>query len=236
MLHKTLGLALVAGLAVSANAGIFSFASDVDHSSFTFGGQGFSLGNAGDSTDLFDLYIDDDNGMLDPLIYSVQFQADFVIDHAGSIEIDGGLFVHTYDLFGEFGFYDADSGDAILTASINNGALTALGTETSWLSTSTILGADSDASDVTYVWNLADNPDYGLFNGASVGPADDAAFTLTFLQTENGAGVEIGSRNRLPLTSWSSEGSYSGSATFVPAPGSIALLAGAGLILRRRRR
>ena len=236
MIHHTISLAIVAGLAASANAGIFSFASDVDHTSFTFGGQGSSLGQAGDSTDLFELYIDDDNGLLDPLVYSVRFYADFVIDHAGSIEIDGGMFVHTYDLSGDFGYYNIDTGDPILTASINNGALTALGTYTRWLSTSTILGADGDASDVTYTWHLDDNPDYGLYNGESVGPADDAAFTLTFLQTNSGSGVKIGNSNKLPLVRWKSEGSYSGSATFVPAPGSLALLAGVGLVLGRRRR
>jgi len=236
VIRHTIGLAIVTGLAASAQAGIFSFASDVDQTSFTFTGFGSGVFDADDPTDILELYIDDDNGMLDPLIYSVEFEANFTIDYAGSVDLGNGLFVHTYDLFGEFGYYNADTGAPILTATIDNGALTALGTDTSWLSTSTVLGADGNASDVTYFWNLADNPDYGLYNGASVGPADDAAFTLTFLQSDSGSGVDIGSRTRLPLTNWVSEGSYSGSATFVPAPGSLALLAGAGLILGRRRR
>jgi hypothetical protein len=229
-----IGTAVVAGLAASANAGIFSFASDNDHTSFTFTGFGGAVGDAADPGDVFALLIDDDNGILTPLTYEVEFNADFAIDYVGSVDLGGGLFVHTYSLDGEFGYYDA-SGAPVLTATIDHGALTALGTAASWLSTSTVLGADGDASDVTYSWHLDDNADYGLFTGSSVGPADDAAFTLTFLQSGQGSGVVLGS-DMLPDDEWVSEGSYSGSATFVPAPGTMALLGGVGLMLGRRRR
>ncbi len=236
MFQKTLALAIVAGLAASTNAGIFSFASDVDHTSFTFAGFGSGVFDADDTSDIMKLYIDDDNGMLDPLIYSVEFEADFTIDYAGSVDLGGGLFVHTYSLNGEFGYYDSITGAPILTASIDHGALTALGAASTWLSTSTVLGADGDASDVTYEWHLDDNADYGLYNGSpSIGPSDDAAFTLTFLQTDGGSGVGLGS-DMLPDFNWVSEGSYSGTAHWVPAPGTLALLVGSGLLLGRRRR
>lgn len=234
MLRQTLGCAVVTGLAAGASAGIFSFASDTDHTSFTFGGFGASVHDAQDPGDVVNLLIDDDNGSNVPLSYDVEFAADFNIAFAGSVPIGGGLFVHTYSLSGEFGFYAAN-GDPVLTASIDGGALTALGDASHWLNTSTILGADAYQSHVEYVWHLADNPSYGLFNGASVGPADDAAFTLTWLQSAQGAGVRLDAE-MLPNGEWNSEGSYSGSATFVPTPGSLVLLGGAGLILGRRRR
>ncbi|MCC7389078.1 MAG: hypothetical protein IT431_09955 [Phycisphaerales bacterium] len=228
----TLGIAALATAAPADT--IFSFASDVDHTSFTFSGFGQSVGDAQDAAEPLELLIDDANGNGIPLSYEVEFNAEFSIAFAGSVSLGGGLFVHTYILNGEFGFYDG-SGSPVLTASIDNGALTALGAQSTWLSNSTLLGADGEGAAVEYVWHLGDNPDYGLYTGASVGPADDGAFTLTFLQSGGGAGVVLGS-DMLPGDEWLSEGSYSGSATFVPAPSSAGLVVGASLVLGRRRR
>ncbi len=223
----------VAALAAAAQAGIFSFASDNDHTSFTFGGFGGSVVDAADPTDIFQLLVDDDNGLLDPLTYEVEFVADFDISYAGSVDMGGGLFVHTYALNGEFGFYDL-GGTPVLTASVSEGALTAFGGASSWYSSSTILSADGDASHIEYIWHGADNAAYGLFTGASVGP-DDAAFTLTFLQNDSGSGVGLDA-NMLPAAQWVSEGSYSGSGTFIPAPASGLVLCGGLLLAGRRRR
>lgn len=234
MLHQSLALAVVTGLATAAQADvIFSFASDNDHTSFTFDGFGGAVGDAQDPSDPFELLIDDANGNQIPLSYEVEFSADFAISYAGSVNLGGGLFVHSYLLNGEFGFYD-QSGGAVLTATVDNGALTAMGGQDSWFSTSTVLGVDGDIGSVDYIWHLADNADYGLYTGQSVGPADDAAFTLTFLQSSGGSGVGLGT-DMLPADEWVSEGSYSGTANFVPAPATAALLAGAGLFIRRRR-
>ena len=228
-------LIAIAGLAAAANADVlFSFASDTDHTSYTFAGAGSGVFDAQDTGDVIELLIDDGNGGNTPLSYEVEFAAEFAIGYAGSVDLGGGLFVHTYSLSGEFGFYDL-SGGAVLTASIEGGALTALGGQSNWLSTSTVLGADGDASGVAYTWHLDDNAAYGLYNGMSVGPADDAAFTLTFLQSSDGPGVGLGS-DMLPSDEWVSEGSYSGSAAFVPAPATAGLLVGAGLLGFRRRR
>lgn len=235
MLRHTIGLIAIAGLAAAAQADVlFSFASDTDHTSYTFTGFGGGVSDAQDPGDPIELLIDDANGNNVPLTYDVEFQADFSIAYAGSVNVGGGLFVHTYALNGDFGFYDL-SGNAVLTATVSGGALTALGGQNNWLSTSTILSADGEGADITYTWHLADNKPYGLFNGDSVGPHDDGSFTLTFLQSGGGSGVALDA-NMLPADEWVSEGSYSGSATFVPTPGSLVLLSGAGLVLGLRRR
>lgn len=235
MNRQTLSLLLVAGLATAAQADVlFSFASDTNHTDFTFAGMGGGVSDAEDPTDPVRLLIDDGNGGMLPLTYDVEFGADFDISYAGSVDLGGGLFVHSYSLDGEFGFYDG-SGAPVLTATVSHGALTALGGASSWMSTSTILSADGAGADITYTWHLADEADYGLFTGSSVGPADDGAFTLTFLQNAAGSGVGL-DVDMLPDSEWLSEGSFSGSATFIPTPGSLALLGGAGLLLLARKR
>ncbi|MBK7404465.1 MAG: hypothetical protein IPJ41_07465 [Phycisphaerales bacterium] len=228
-------LIVVAGLAAAAQAGIFSFASDNDQASFTFAGFGGAVTDAADASDPFTLLIDDDNGANNPLSYSVEFQADLQISYIQSVPLGGGLFMHAYGLSGDFGFYDLNSGAPILTATVSDGGFTALGLANSWLSSASAIGADSALSDVTYTWHLASNAAYGLYTGDSVGPADDAGFTLTFLQHDAGSGVGLDSA-MLPGAKWVSEGSYSGSATFVPAPVSLAAFLGLGAIASRRRR
>ena len=68
----------------------------------------------------------------------------------------------------------------------------------------------------------------------------DAAFTLTnLLSFSNDAtqpGVPLDPQTFLPAEKWQSEGSYSGSAFFIPAPASLAMLGAGGLIAARRRR
>ena len=237
MLSQTIRVLAVAGLATAAQADVlFSFASDTDHTGSNFKGFGTTVEDQADGGDPLVLLIDDDNGPLSPLTYDVEFDADFAIDYAGSVNLGGGLFVHTYGLSGEFGFYD-QNGSPVLTATVSGGALTALGSADRWMSAASILSADGSGIDVVYNWHLADNAAYGLYNGLSVGPDDDAAFTLTDIFTlGNGlSGVDLDS-GMLPESEWYSEGSFSGSASFVPAPGSLALLAGTGLLLGRRRR
>lgn len=232
MILRTAIVASVAGLATAASASIFSFASDNDHTSYTFAGFGSSVTDGMDPGDVFELLIDDDNGSNNPLSFEVEFGASFDLAYVGSTDLGNGLFIHSYSLSGEFGFFDGN--DAVLTADIASGALTAFGTANSWLSTSTVLSADGDADNLVYTWHGDDIPDYGLYTGDSVG-VDDAAFTLTYLQSSSGSGVNLDS-GMLPEDEWQSEGSYSGSATFVPTPGSLALLGLGSLAVGRRRR
>ncbi|GIK20026.1 MAG: PEP-CTERM sorting domain-containing protein [Leptolyngbya sp. PLA2] len=229
----TTSLAALAGLATAANASLFSFASDVDHTSFTFMGTGGFVGDAMDPSEPLTLLIDDTNGPGAPITLSIEFNAAFEIAHLGSIPSGGGNFIHAYSLDGSFEFRDA-FGALVLSAVVEGGSLTALGGAASWYSSGAIFGADGAGSSVTYTWHGPNIPDYGLFTGDSVDP-DDAAFTLTFLQSDGGMGVAL-DQNMLPAMWWRSEGSYSGSAFFVPAPGSIALLGFGALAAGRRRR
>lgn len=233
---SAVGLLLAAG---SANATTFSFASDVDHTSFTFAGFGQVLRDAQDRTDPVSLLIDDDNGPLPALSFDLEFQFDALLTHVASIPVGGGQFLHTYSLGGSqgpaasFGFYDA-LGAPVLTAQFVGGIFSADGTAATWGSTAGVQAGDITGQ-VVYTWHGADMPAYGLFTGQSVG-LDDAAFTLSFLQSASGPGVSLGSTAPYPVEQWASEGSFSGTAHFVPAPGLVSLAGmSLGFMGRRRR-
>lgn len=226
---SALALAISAG---AANAATFSFASDSNQTDFTFAGVGNSVTDAQDPTDPVVLLLDDNNGPAPALSYNVEFDASFTITHVASNQVAPGVFTHAYALNGSFTF--SQGGSALLKVSIADGALIALGQQATWGSTDTILGSD-DPGSVEYEWFGGDLPAYGVYNGVSIG-TDDAAFTLTFLQTALGSGVALNPQTMLPDVRWNSEGSYSGTAFFVPAPGAIALTALAGLVASRRRR
>lgn len=226
-----LGTVLAASMAGSAHAALFSFASDTNQTDFTFAGLGQTVRDAQDPLDPVQLLLDDNNGPLPALVYDVEFNADFRINYAGSTQIAPGIFTHSYALNGTFEFSNLNG--VLLRVEIANGAMVALGGQATWGSTDTILGSDLPGS-VTYTWFGGDLPAYGVFNGSSVGP-DDASFTLTFLQSAAGMGVALDPFN-YPSAEWRSEGSFSGTAFFVPAPGATALLAMGGLVAIRRRR
>jgi hypothetical protein len=239
---KTVILSAV-GLAVaasSAHATLFSFASDNDHTSYTFGGFGQFVSNASDPSDRFTLLVDDDNGPLPALTFDVSFRFDGLLNHIASVPLGGGTFLHTYSLSGvqggpaSFGFFDA-LGNPVLTAVFAGGLFTAEGGQASWGSTAGIQGGDITGQ-VTYTWFGPTNAAYGLFSGASSIGIDDAAFTLTFLNSGGNPGVGLGPTAPYPGSEWQSEGSYSGSARFIPAPGVLTLAGlGAGLLIRRKR-
>ena len=230
MTRAILGCAVLALAAGSAQAAYFSFASDNNHTDWTFGGFGASVNDAQDPSDPMQLLIDDDNGLLPQLAFNVEFEADFDIAFVGSVPLGGNL-VHTYSVNGTFSFLQA--GNPLLTGTITNGALSAIGTQGAWFSTAAIQGNDNPNGSVSYQWFGADNPAYGLFASTSIGP-DDGAFTLTVLN-DGTPGVGLDPAN-LPSNEWFSEGSFSGSAQFIPTPGSLAVLGLAALAGLRRRR
>ncbi len=233
MISRFLACATVVAVAGSAHAALFSFASDVDSGSFTFYGAGGGVVDAQDSADTQLLFIDDTNGVFPTLPIVVEFEAAFQMAYVASVPVTGNTFVHTYALAGAFGFFDPGTGLPILTAALTGGSMTALGSATAWGTSETIQVNDIGDSEIVYTWWGPAIPEYGLYPGNSIGP-DDAAFTLTLTLNAAGPGVPLGT-DGLPSTAWVSEGSYSGSAFFVPTPGAAAL-AGMGLIGMTRRR
>lgn len=247
----TLGAAAAALFcAGSASGALLSFASDVDSGSFTFGGIGNSATAATDPTDPFKLLIDDDNGPLDTLEFDVNFESSFTIAYNTSVELFPGVFLHVYELNGDFAFRDQsgsgagdDAGEVLLEGSITNGAFTALGGPNSWSSTATIQGNDTDGEEqdaqVSYIWRGDTLAEYDLFTDQkSIGP-DDASFTLTAILSNLSqmpeSGVPLGS-DFLPADNWESEGSFSGQANIIPTPASTALAISAFAMTAIRRR
>jgi hypothetical protein len=222
-------------MSACAHASLVSFASDRDSGSYTFTGSGRQIHDAADQLDPLLLLVDDDNGPLQTLVFETEFDADFLISGYQSVNVGGGV-LHVYNISGSFAFLDRNTGAPLMTASFTEGSLTVLGTQGAWASTATIqVGDGAPNASIAYTWLGQNLPGYGLFTGQESVGLDDAAFTLTFLQSAQGFGVPI-DQSGLPLDTWLSEGSFSGSAFFAPAPSSVALLALGGLVANRRKR
>lgn len=235
VLGSIASVALVAG---AAQATTFSFASDNDHTSYTWRGNGALIRNAQDPADPMLLVIDDENGPAPSLTYAVDFRATFQLTPSAPLDLGGGRVLHSYGIVGvpesgSFGFY-LPSGAPLLLATFTGGNMSSLGTASAW-GTSGGVQATDIAGQVTYTWFGPDMPEYGLFNGASSMGLDDAAFTLTSLNSNGNPGVTLGDSN-LPNAEWFAEGSYSGTARFVPAPGALGLLGLGTLVVSRRKR
>ena len=241
MKTMTIGMiALVLGAGAAQGVTTFSFASDSDNTSFTWQGAGNTIQNANSDGNHLTLVIDDGNGPAPALTYDVSFFAGFSIASTGSIPAGGGRFLHTYgvnasanEAAGSFEFRLAN-GDTLLSATIVAGSFSALGTQGAWGTAAGLAATDNATAHVEHVWNGPDLPAYGLFHGAHSQGIDDAAFTFTFLQNAAGA-PGVGLDGEVP-GQWFAEGSYSGTANFVPAPGAMALLGLGGLAMARRRR
>jgi len=237
-----LSLLTLVGCAVSAQASVFSFASDMSDNSWTFLGEHhsdhYAITDGIDISDPMTLLIDDNNGVLDPLSFQVDFNTHMDLDYLTSTDLGGGLFLHSYAISEvDLGWFT--NAGPIMEVSVTGGILTAVGGQASWGSTATIQASDSFGS-VTYT-SFINEPDYGMFEGTSVGN-DDFAFTLTALNTSGSIpydftnpGVDLGT-DMLPVENFYSEGSFSGAAQFVPAPATALLFAGAGLFGMRKRR
>ncbi len=214
----------------------FSFASDVNSDGPTF--RGDAGGGVVDTVrNPLGLLVDDANGPLPTLSFDdTKFYADFQLTHDSSITLGTGQMLHTYRLDGSFRF------DAVQTMSveIENGLFTALGGAATWGSSASIQASSEAGSTVTYTWERESYPAYNLFTGLSTQQNTDASFTLTnllsFTAFGTEPGVDLDPQSFLPNEKWQSEGSYSGSAFFIPAPASVALLGAGGLIATRRRR
>lgn len=233
----------VAGLAAVAQAGIFSFASDYSDQSWTFivenHGDHVAIEDGTHFTDPTILLIDDANGVLDPLSFSVDFNLHADLDYQASTPIGGGKFLHTYRVEEAVAGWYLDSGP-VLEMTFDDSIITIVGDEFGWDSAGSMFGADSWAA-VQYT-SYIDAPAYGMYVGDSVGP-QDFGFSITALNTSgvlpwdfSEPGAELDPQTMMPLEEVYAEGSFSGSARFVPAPGTAALLLSSGLLGMRRRR
>ncbi len=261
MNRRLIASAVGAALALTVSAGsaqatLFSFASDVNSNSFTFAGTA-GAGGAFTLSDFsrpntFTLLVDDNNGPAPTQSIAVEFRAALTLNSGTSTALGGTLFQHTYRVLGTFGFYDT-MGNPLLTVNIgpSAGIFTVPGTANAWATSGAVLGADSFA-DITYtassrfVTALGGTTQAALYGisvgaggtGSSVGP-DDFAFDLSFINAGAiGAAVGIDSATKAPTTAWRSESSFSGTAFIgIPAPGACGLAAlGLCIITRRRSR
>jgi len=246
-------------LAGTANASLFSFASDDDSSQFTFRGTAgtgstFGIVNGRDPTSTpVTLKIDDNNGPLATVSLNVGFRSNFTATFANSVGVAGAT-TYVYTVTGTFSFVDNATGAALLTGTIGTAqpaAMTILGSSTAWGSSGSIFDSDTAynfAGAVTWTSTAAlatammgagaANPlNYGIpAAGGTSNTPDDFSFTLTNLNS-NGGPVPITSPGRLPTTAWASEGSFSGSAiNGIPSPGALTLVGVAGLLSMSRRR
>lgn len=248
--------AVLAG-AASAQASLFSFASDSNNTMPTFQGTagssgGFTITDSG-AMNRFDLLIDDDNGPLPFLSFQSRFEFGVRAQWVVSTPIGGPTVLHTYSITNapgqNFAFRFTDlSGVELLRASIDSpsqGVFSVPGTASTWSTAGGLRASDTFAS-VTWTATQAlvnriiaagANPlSYGIRADSSVA-IDDFAFDLTRLLNPNGGSLAIDSQTKLPTTAWSSEGSFSGTASGgIPTPGAASLMALAGLLAARRRR
>jgi hypothetical protein len=252
-------LMLAAGMASTAQAGFFSFASDSEPSRWTFTGPANdqladTFATPGNGI-LVQLLVNDHNGGT-TLAYNTALTGQFNMGTGTAIRRGTGNAVeYLYTLAGSFTFVDLATGRPLLSASFEEGFLSSLGLGQfdeggaliagSWGSTATIQ-ANTQASFVSYQWFGPDLPSYDLFNNqTSTGPAD-LAFTLSVINTNGGTPLPAGAPRGTPLSlpdlrpnapgSWYAEGSYSGSALFVPTPGSLVLTAAGLLCMPPKRR
>jgi hypothetical protein len=239
----------VLALTGAAQASLFSFASDRNDTLPTFVGTAgaggtFTLSNAPDNR--FTLLLDDDNGPVPVTSVDVGFVANLSGAFLATVPFVGNTFQHTYSINGSFKFVDRVTGADLLIANVNNGLFFTAGSRTSWSTAAVVSASDSIAGgSVSYTATQAfvdkllaagvDPTAYGIRVGTSSG-TDDAGFSLSSLLSNVGGLVALGSGG-LPTTSFTAEGSFSGSAAGgVPTPAAASLLGLAGLVAMGRRR
>lgn len=230
-------LALIAG---SANAAVFSFATDtaVNHWTFFGGASNGQITNGIIPGGGLSLQVDD-NGPLPTLTFATRLQAHYSLSYVGSTPTDNGQYVHNYLVSGQFTFLDTSNGSPLLTTSFTNGEFAVQGGEHSWNTTASLNAEVLRGASLSMFWNGDSLAGYGLDHNSSVA-AGGLQFALTSINTsgklpydQSNPGVQL-DQGMYPAQQWYAEGAYSATSN-VPAPGSL-VLGMFGLAAARRRR
>ena len=236
-LRTAVCVAALAALAGSADAALFSFASDTADHAWTFTGSGATFSQATGVNDPIVLVIDDMNGPLPRLEFSCRFTASTTLTFAGNVNV-GGAVSHNYAASGSFSFVDVSTNVTILSGAYSGQLFTARGAALSWFTTAALQG-DSTVGTMNLTWGGANLPGYNLATN-TVYPGQ-FGFSLDAINTNGiipwggqGAGVNLGANN-FPNATWFSEGSFVATNN-IPAPAGATLLGLAGVLGARRRR
>ncbi|TVQ53482.1 MAG: hypothetical protein EA377_07860 [Phycisphaerales bacterium] len=216
----------------------FSFASDSIDNGPAFGGGGAGaqdqLGTGTGSPLNLTLLVDPDSttpGGVASFDASFNFTAT-AIDH--DFTTFGSAVVHNWLLNGSFSFVDNVSGDDILTISFNEAIMTSVSNSGLALGSTATIQASQDLSPS----NLTFTPGAALtslgITAADLSAQENFSFTLTNILSTTGTSHPMLGSNGTWQQAWLADGSFSASA--IPAPGALALLALSGLIGATRRR
>jgi len=235
---STVALAFASG---TAQAALFSFASDSNPNQWTFTGNGGNITAATGATPLT-LNIDDNNGPSPAIQVSVSFVAQYTLTFVGSVNLPGGAQALSYAANGSFTF--SDGANPLLTTTFTNALFSVRASPNNiWATTASLQVDDGLGATVSMVWGGANLPAYGLAPGALTGTPRGFGFDFTAINSSgaipyNGEapGRAIDATTKLPTGQWWSESSYSAVANVIPSPGSLALLGLGGLAITRRRR
>jgi MYXO-CTERM domain-containing protein len=246
---------VISGLAGSAHATLFSFASDHLPTFTATAASGGSFTISTPANDKLNLLIDDNNGPHPALTSPVGISANLTATYT-SMAGFGSFISYNYAVSGTINFVDQNTNAVLMTISVGGpvpAMMTVPGIATSWSTSGAIIGSDQFSSNLTYTLTQAGFTEfsaaataagqnlssYGITSGGSqlgAPGSNDFGFTLTSLTQPGGAAVTLG-QDHLPSVGWQSESSFSGTTgSFSPAPGAAALLGFAGLRVSRRRR
>lgn len=227
----TMGCLALAVAAGSANAALFSFASDRNQDGPTFSAIAVNSVNDGRGFDAngavtVDLLADrDGDGPQGPQVVAGRFEFAASITSYSVVNF-AGQFIHNFTLNGAFSIIDDSTNAAIFTATFQNALFSSFSNTANQLGRSGQIQAN-DGADPTLAFATA-----GVLADIDVSADRSFGFSLSDLQLANGNRVPV-SANGITNVPWTSEGSFSAAA--VPSAGSAALM-GLGLLTAARRR
>jgi len=232
MRQAILGSALLACLAGSANAAIFSFASANNGDGPTFSAltiNSLSDGRTLDANGVVTLnFLADRDGSGPGAAQSIVSEFRFTASVSGySVFNFGGQFVHNFSLSGSFSILDLSTNQPIFQSTFSNAVMSSLSNSSTLLSRSATIQAN-DESDPGLTFTTS-----GALGDIDVSQQRDFSFALSNLQMTSGARVPVNAGG-ITQAPWTADASFTASA--IPGPGALALMGLGTLIGARRRR